>query len=274
MKTNPILLAAMVGLGFAASASAAALAFATNQLTDFTISVSTTNYTVGAGNRNTTTLANYSGFFGATDTDPVPSGNASDALQATSGPGPFPAEPTWTQDVGMVGSRGDAYTSGQSPFAVGGVQQVFSMAESNGSGGPDGNAIGQNTNAISSITLNEDATITFSFNAYVAYWAQAGLGETATTRLENSFEITGAAGTVFAYKPSDVNLEATASNGLLAYTNGQGQAFSGTSPLLPAGTYAISLKGASSAEIFTVPEPSVALLGVLGLLGLVRRRRA
>ncbi len=128
-------------------AHATPYAFAQNQLTNFQILVDSGTVVIQSASRNTINTANYNGS-GTSFADPVAVPAASDAAQATAGPGPFPGENNYGVGAGlaggMVGTRADSVTSAGNPFVANGgtvtpaggtgTASVNNVAEGHGSG--------------------------------------------------------------------------------------------------------------------------------------------
>lgn len=287
---------AMAGLGGTGVAHADAYAFARNQITGFAITSTAVFSFIGIATRDTITTAQFNGFPVAGDTDPVVLGNASNAFQAMAGPGPFPAENTFTQTAGIIGARGDAFVSAGSPFGAGGVPNVNNVAEGRAlsGSGQSGASAGRNT-ADAALRVTTGGTFTFSFTDSILLRAEADMaGETANASIANEFSIiSGLTGlVVYRFAPNGV-LDAGETSDPFSLQQGCGSNsgvpsggcligpssgfFSGTSGFLAAGDYSITLRTASQENVVTrraVPEPTSLLLAGAALLGLsIARRR-
>lgn len=286
---------AMAGLGGTGAAHADAYAFARNQITGFAITSTAAFSFIGTGTRDSITSAQFSGFPIAGDTDPVVLGNASNAFQAMAGPGPFPAENTFTQTAGIIGARGDAFVSAGSPFGVGGVANgnVAEGRALSGSG-QSGASAGRNT-ADAALRVTTGGTFTFSFTDSILLRADADMaGESANASIANEFSIiSGLTGlVVYRFAPNGV-LDAGETSDPFSLQQGCGSNsgvpsggcligvssgfFSGTSGFLAAGDYSITLRSVSQENVLTqrnIPEPTSLLLAGAALLGLsITRRR-
>ena len=280
---------AVAGLGAVNNAQADAVAFAENLLTNFAITSTATLSVIGTPARTTFNSALFSGFPGSSAQDPVVLTAASNASQATSGPGPFPAENTYGflagTTGGMIGSRSDSNTSAGSPFGIGGVPNVNNVAEAHiaSGSGSAGSSAGSNTaQATITIALGDSGTITFSFNDAYRYYANTTLlGETAQGTISNHFTIADSTGAiVYNDSPGAININCASNSGFPNPCDSGAitTSFADTSGLLTAGTYTISLASSSLANVGSVallPEPgSILLFGLgLGALGFTMRRK-
>lgn len=298
---------AAIGLGAVGKAQATAIAFASNQITNFKITpdANTTITVTGLPTQNTTNFANYGPtggiVVGTTNSNPVALGVSSNAIQSTAGPGPFPVLPTIENNysslagtaAGMVGARGDSNTTSGSPFdIILGIPEVNNVAEARvttglGTAGAAGGLDQANAAITFGITVGgvTDGTITFSFdNTYYYYAATGVVGETAQGTIANVFSITtappggGVGTTVFTYADPLININCASNSAipLVCDSGALSGSFAGISTALAPGNYTVSLLSSSAATVTSlVPEPgSIALLGLgLGAIGFTMRRK-
>lgn len=291
---------AVAGISPIRNANATAIAFASNQLTGFQIltSVGSNVTVIGSPQRNTQNSATYGPngqpATGVNTSDPQLFGNASDAAQATAGPvgAIFPGQNnfqrvTASTNPNMVGARADSQTSAGSGFDDGGVPFVRNVAEARmetGMGAASAGAGSNNANLsiLYNFALAGSGTIGFQFtNLYEYYASTQGLGESAQATLRNIFTISDSTGqTIFTYSPDLINVNCASNGGVSDCGSGLIESeFSGTSQLLSAGNYTISLFTSADASVtsqqIAVPEPGTIAIFGLGLLSLavVRARR-
>jgi len=212
--------------------------------------------------------------------------------QATSGPGPFPAENTFVQALtGSSGTRGDGLITG----ALAGGATSNLVAEGRLTLG----AASAGSNAGSATTLNVGFTalagtvVTLSFNASDFLTASVGeLGDTATAQVSASYKIcltTGTkecqditdtvnGGTSKLVQPEELNQNVASTDPSTPQSFSSPSTFYSFTAVLAPGTYQLTLADNVTEILSTgapVPEPiSIALFGS-GLLGLavIRRRR-
>ena len=286
----------LMGLMGMGEAQATAIAYSSNQLSDFIISSSagSTITLLGTPQRNTQNSATYGPTggpgIGVSTQDPQPLGNRSDALQTSAGPGAFPGQNNFARvtDVllpGMVGARADSDTSAGSPFGPGGVPYVRNVAEARvttGSGFAGAGAGINSANAALSfnIALGGPGTISFAFdNLFELFASTTAIGEGAQGTVSNIFSIFDSAGnTVFSYAPPQINVTCASNSGVPAecHTGPTTLSFLGTSGLLDVGIYTISLLTSSAATVasrIAVPEPGSSAIFALGLGSLLVMRR-
>jgi hypothetical protein len=130
-----------------------------------------------------------------------PGGSNANAPQATAGPGPFPAEDTYTKPPtgGFVGSRGDANVINSDPN-FGGGEAASNVAESRLNSSSTGGASGFNM-TVATITDMSSASFNFLSDPYLqVFVAEAGDNATAILGVQLSLvDATGA--TVFLWTP-------------------------------------------------------------------------
>lgn len=228
--------AAVAVLGLTANAHAGyAYSYAVAELDEFKISFQDANGNAVLPNllpstRDTYTSALYGTSAPSIHTNNVAYPNGSDALQAKSGPGPFPGEntfrPYWdhagvhgyTANPGE-GARADAVTAQGSALAANGVPVVKSVAESMVTrDGVDASEAANNT-AIIQFTLNQAAQVQFSGLALWDLFADtAAVGDTANAGASGLFTVSlvnagGGLTQLFSYNPFGGVQTCASSNG-------------------------------------------------------------
>jgi len=222
-----------------------------------------------------------------------------DVLQATSGPGPFPGENVFTQQMlASSGTRGDGLITG----AIAGGATSTLVSEGNLTVGPNsaGSNAGSSTIVTATFSTSAVLSIGLSFNAFLNLLASVGnVGDSATALSTATFSVkndtTGLymsicdtiAGTctmagnnlaLAEEAPGALNASVgTTTPGSPQSFNSPSTAYDYTVALAADAQYTVNL-GDSTQDILAtaaVPEPiSSALLGTgLIALGLIRRRR-
>jgi hypothetical protein len=199
-----------------------------------------------------------------------------DALQSYVGPGPRPAENTFTP-LGQVNPsyvRGDALLT-TAAFTTHNVAEGFLN-------GP-GNSAGSGSWSVSApITFGGSGTVTLSFNftnllTLVNAPIPTALSGSVAADYGYTFSIQDSAGaTVFTSSPTAVNRSLSFTTPGSSSTPGSGS-ISITSGILGPGTYTATIAGSEHVFLNAIPEPSSAILlgcaGVTLVFGVFARRR-
>lgn len=237
--------------------------------------------------------ANYPGFATAGTSSGGNLFSGTDPAQAASGPGPFPAENTFTQALtGSSGTRGDAQITG--PIAGAATSNLISEGNltTNGSAGSY-----SSTSTTINASFAQASTVNLTFAASALLMSSIGnLGDSSNSQTSASFKIFDAtagsyvtiidnisranSGTVIA--PSALNQNVASTNPGSPQTFASGLANYSYSAVLTAGhNYQLTLADSTSVILTNVvagpvPEPSTLALMFAGLLavGLFRRRQS
>jgi len=279
--------AAMFAMGSMGTASAApTYAYAYLELTGFAL---TSSGTIDA----TTAIvqgqdaANYPGFATTGTSVSGDIGTGVNVGQATSGPGPFPPEDTYTQAMLVTpGTRGDMVISG----AIGGPAHSQTVAEGNlQDKGSAGSSAGSSTILQISFTTS-GGTVSLNFTGQAILDASvAKLGDSATAQTSLSGKLCGDAGCVVindnirteggkTVAPDALNQNIGSNNpATVRHYDSTPLPYSFTADNLDAGTYTLTLLDQTQIFLRAVPEPSSLALAGSALLALVyftqRRRR-
>ncbi len=293
--------AIVIALGTAEKAHAGAIGVSIDTMANFSPSGFSTEAnpnSTASDNAVFNAISNSSGIAICPGAGPCNGGGLSaNPLQSTAGPGPFPAQDTYTQPPagGFTGSRGDANVTSVTFTTLGGGAQ--NVAETRLTAGNTGSGAG--TNHLST-TLNlgfGTPALGFSFTAdpYLQVAVTQATGESATAILAMSVTVVNSAGVVvFRWTPGvsageigvatetdpfslNQTLTATSPAGNLIFDPASAT-FRATSVALAgeqAYTLNIDMSEITRASSAAVPEPSALLLlgsGLAGLIGTVAWR--
>jgi hypothetical protein len=259
--------AGLISASFIQSARAAVYAFASEQITNFSL-ISASS--MSANTEGTLTSAQWNGFPSSGFNATTFNNSASDALQASSGPGPFPPQNTFSASMlGSQGARGDALTSASSP---GTFPAFSSVAEARAVDQLGGGSEGRNT-SLTTFTLSTAGSVTISLSYAEALQAfTTSLNEFAEANLANTITIRNSAGLLlFNASPQAVNLDCSSANGSQVCNNPQSGTLTVTTTTLPAGSYTLGFRSSSQVNVAgihtDIPEPSTWAMMILGFAG-------
>jgi hypothetical protein len=280
-----VLLGSALGLGIGLAplaAHATPYAFSSNDITGLLIrnADGTPLTSVSGATTNVSDAANWTGFASASNNANGTIGTALNVAQATSGPGPFPAENTFGQALTVAnGARADAFVSGGSASS-GGVT-VQNVAEAHGN--VPGSSTANNSANITFTVVGTGKAVTLTLADAISLIAStaANPGESAVAAIQNSFQIIAQGQTtpLDSFAPGALNAVVSSQNGVPpSNTINSSASFTHTTPVLTSGvTYTVTFFSQASENVGpgtpAIPEPaSLALLGS-GLLGLGALRR-
>jgi len=269
--------------GAASTAHATPYAYASNQITGLSVTLSGGGSIVpSTATTSISDSAQFNGFPISAFQAPGTVGSASAINQAYSGPGPAPGATFTPQGPGtFTGARSDAAigAGGAGTVSVSNVAEAF--------GGALGNSVGTNNAAISFQFTGTGQSVVLAFSDLYQLVAStaAVTGETANAAIQNNFSITpvGSSTPLATYSPAEINRQIASAAGVPPNNSVGPTTFAGlfTSPILTAGVvYNIALTSTASETIqpgTTTPTPEPASLAIIGAglvaLGVVRRRK-
>lgn len=287
MKTllkGAVAVAALTALGASGPAHAVpAYAYANLEFQNFSLTgvFNTAGVTVNSATVLISASADYPGYPPASDTIVGSVLIGGDVSQQTSGPGPFPAENTFTQAMlGSSGTRGDGVITG--PLTGSAASNLVAEGRLTTQGAA-GSSAGSSTTITAQFTVTTGTVVTLDFDAIGHLFASVGqVGDTATAQMSASYVITMGGATIFTAAGT------TCSDQLNTSVASQIPGVNGVYDVstsctfvtnLAPGTYTLTLQDNVREQLTAVaalvPEP--ASLGILGLglvtLGMVTRRR-
>ena len=217
--------------------------------------------------------------------------SGTDPAQATSGPGPFPAQNIFTQALtASSGTRGDAQITGA--IASGATSNLVSEGNLTTNGSAGSNA---GTSTSINVSFTGASTVSLSFAASSALMSSVGnLGDSSSSQASASFKIFDATAGTYVFITDNVSGSSStdvtpfALNQNVASTNpGSPQTFlssltnySYAANLVAAHNYQLTLADSTSviltgSVLAPVPEPETYAMMLVGLsaLGFMARRR-
>lgn len=274
---KPVIAAACFILS-AGSAQAVPYSYANINLSNLLISgLSAPGVTVSSGSIVTTDAAYYPNFPSFSNAAGGSLSGGSDALQATSGPGPFPGQNTYGQALlGSIGARADAQSTGDILTSAG----INVVAEDRlATTGLSGSSASTNIDLNVAIAGTQTKTFTVSFNAGDRVEADTNLaGESAFAGVNMSFSVSGinSSFNTIVFSPDALNVSASSQDGANKLFAFQNSPYAFSISLNPGSYRFLLLAGANDRtenSAAQIPEPtSLALLG-LGSLGFLASRR-
>jgi hypothetical protein len=257
----------LTGMSSTQSAHAEVYAFASEQITSFSLFTASS---LSTNTETTLTSAQWGGFPSSGFSTTTFSGGASDASQATAGSGPFPAENTFSASLlNSQGARGDALTSASNAGTFPAFSNVAEARTVNQAGG---GSEGRNTSATAfTITTPGVLTVSFSFSEALRAFTTSS-NEFAEANLANTLTVENNLGAIlFTSSPNSVNLSCSSANGSPNCSNISSGTLSVTTETLAAGTYTLGFRSTSQVNVAgvepAVPEPSTWAMMILGFAG-------
>lgn len=273
----------------AGNANAIAVAYADNEISSFTVTVTGGSVTLVAGTDTSEANASFGGVASPTGGSvSAPVFAPADKTQATAGPGPFPGQNNYADLAGtgmnMVGARGDSnITAATTLFPPGNATTAFvgNVAEARLVSAGEAASAGRIT-GVSVVDVTQGTVLTISFNNIYRYFADTDfLGESASASIGNSFEVllntpTGST-LIERYAPAALNATCGSnSNFPNPCTGGGSGSFSFMTQALAGGRYTLDFRTTSQVNVTSpIPEPETYALMLAGLaaVGFVSRRR-
>ena len=278
MKRTLVLTAVAAASLAAGNANAVSVAFAENVITNFSVTPSAPISFFGLPTDTSESNAKFTGSPAAAASDTKPLFAAANAQESKSGPGPFPGQNDYAflagTSMGMIGARGDSNITAGTPSNVNNVAEARSNSAAIGTAG--GRITGESV-----IDVTTPTTLTISFSdTYRTYADTSFIGESANASIGNTFEIRNGSNTVVSkFTPTLINASCGSNSGFPDPCNSFGSAmFAFTTSTLEAGRYILDFRSTSQVNVRSVaaipePETYALMLGGLGLVGFMARRR-